>query len=407
MRLINRPIKIFLSIAVITVIYLTFMLSKSSEFMIKFSDSYRTDKQDNVWTDTPDLTIMTRLFSGGVMEYYTTFLVGYHLFWPTKYWKNSDLSVVFDYESEADHQLATVLGNLPPYPKVFFEKKPKVNTFCSGWRKEGYSRQQYSNFYSDLYSDKTYIGIIDSDVVFSTPVTPNDLFINGKPRIFGYNGCCAYGFEKCLNEAIGGEVIGEFMVNTVFPVIIKREHFKPMREHITKQMKADSFENAFYKICSKYNYYSQFDLMYHYLWNFKRDEYSWHLKDSVDFNFFKLPKRMTDNEKVKEKYVPIVDVAVMIDHSSSGAFKYLAPLLCEESNMSAGSCKKYKESITKWKQENVQKIFELENGVKPEQHQKPWDTKYRSWNDAKKIHSKNLYQRYKNSGPSFVHFDID
>ena len=75
--------------------------------------------------------------------------------------------------------------------------------------------------------------------------------------------------------------------------------------------------------------------------------------------------------------------------------------------MSAGSCKKYKESITKWKQENVQKIFELENGVKPEQHQKPWDTKYRSWNDAKKIHSKNLYQRYKNSGPSFVHFDID
>ena len=64
------------------------------------------------WSDTPSLTLMTRLYAGGVMEYYNTFLVSYLLFWPWKYWKNSDLAVIFDAESEEDHRLATVLGNL-------------------------------------------------------------------------------------------------------------------------------------------------------------------------------------------------------------------------------------------------------------------------------------------------------
>ena len=204
-----------------------------------------------------------------------------------------------------------LLGNIPPYPKIRFEKKPVTKTFCSGWRNEGYSRQQYSNFYSELYTDKEYIGIIDGDVIFVTPITPEDLFIKGKPRVNGYNGCCAYGFEKSLPEVIGGEVIGEFMLNSVFPVVIKREHFKDMRDHITKRLGAGSFEEAFNKICSKYRMYSQFDIMVHYLWNFKRAEYSWHLKDGDKVNFMKLPKRMSNDKKVLEKDDPIVDIAVM------------------------------------------------------------------------------------------------
>ena len=48
-------------------------------------------------------------------------------------------------------------------------------------------------------------------------------------------------------------MVGEFMVVNGFPVIIKREHFALIRKHITKQMNAETFEDAFYKICSKYS----------------------------------------------------------------------------------------------------------------------------------------------------------
>lgn len=133
----------------------------------------------------------------------------------------------------------------------------------------GYSRQQYSNFYSDLYSSRDYIGIVDTDSYFATPVAPEDLFVDGKPRLFGYNGCCT-GWSDSLEEAIGGGYsIGEFMVVIGFPVMVKREHFSLMRDHITRRMGASSFEQAFNKICTKYNHrYSQFDLIAHYLWYF-------------------------------------------------------------------------------------------------------------------------------------------
>lgn len=143
-------------------------------------------KSNVIWKDAPNLTILCRAYAGSILELYNVFLVGYHLFWPIKQWKNSDLVIILDDENETDHRLATVLVNLPPYPKVLFEKYPSKNTFCSGDRRIGYTRQQYSNFYSDLYTEKEYIGIVDSDSIFMTNIVPENLFVNGKPRIIGY-----------------------------------------------------------------------------------------------------------------------------------------------------------------------------------------------------------------------------
>lgn len=142
------------------------------------------------WNDTPSFSIISRLYSGSVMEYYNIFSISYLLFWPIEKWKNSDLILVFDDENEQDHRMGTILANLPPYPFVYFEKRPGQQTFCSDFKREGYSRQQYSNFYSDMYTNAEYIGIVDGDSYFVTHVMPEDLIINGKPRINGYNGCC-------------------------------------------------------------------------------------------------------------------------------------------------------------------------------------------------------------------------
>jgi len=55
----------------------------------------------------------------------------------------------------------------------------------------------------------------------------------------------------------------------------------------------------------------QFDLLVHYLWKFKKDEYSWHLRD-WDAGKFKqhdlFHKRLSNNPKVIELNRPIMAV---------------------------------------------------------------------------------------------------
>ena len=252
---------------------------------------------------SPSITIMCRLYHGSAAEFYNMFLPGYHIFWP-KQWKNSELALIFDEENEIDHRYAVILGNLPPYPKIYFEKEPSEQTFCSDLVSAGYSRQQYSNFYSDLYSNNEYIGIVDSDTFFATPVTPDDLFINGKPRVIGYNGVV----PSLKRETFGYETIGEFMCDGSFPMLIKREHFKVIRELFTKHMKAKTFEEAWYKMCSRKKLYSQFDIMLYFLWFYKRDEYSWHFVDAKKANHIAYRNRATNDPAVLSKNEPVIHV---------------------------------------------------------------------------------------------------
>jgi hypothetical protein len=110
--------------------------------------------------------------------------------------------MIWDNESREDHWISNLLKQLEPFPLIFFENKPVNNILCDNWRNEGYSRQQYSNFYNDNYTKNDYIGMVDSDTFFITEITPEDLFINGKPRILGYNGCCTPWIES-VNDIIG------------------------------------------------------------------------------------------------------------------------------------------------------------------------------------------------------------
>ncbi|RNA41712.1 hypothetical protein BpHYR1_040508 [Brachionus plicatilis] len=291
---------------------------------------------------SPDVTVLCRAYSGSVMEFYNMFYLSFLIFWPHKTWKNSDMVIVLDSENELDHRMGSVLAHLYPYPKVFFEKMPQKATFCSNWRNIGYSRTQYSNFYSDLYTDKEYIAIVDSDSYFVAQVTPEDLFVDGKPRIIGYNGCCTRWLNS-IKEALGVDPLGEFMNRGNFPIIIKRNHFKQIRMHITKTMATRTFEEAFHSICSKYKgQYSQFDLLVHYLWYFKRNEYSWHLKDVLEFGHYRMPKRATnDTDVIQMNNKPMISVA---KHAGSllnypnYMFKIMFDYMCVASDNQAGSC---------------------------------------------------------------------
>lgn len=300
-------------------------------------------------TKIPDVSILCRTYSGAVLEFYNMFYLSYMIFWPHKTWKSSDIVVVLDDENELDHRLGSVLAHLYPYPKIFFEKMPKAETFCSNWRNLGYARTQYSNFYSDLYTDKEYIAIVDSDSYFVSQVTPEDLFVEGKPRIIGYNGCCT-GWLNSIKEALGVEPVGEFMNRGNFPIIFKREHFKEIRKHITLTMKVGTFEEAFHIICSKYSgRYSQFDLLIHFLWYFKRNEYSWHIKDVQEFGHYRMPKRKTnDKDFVRMNDNIVISVAkhagIFINFPNY-VFKLMFDYICVASDNKAGSCQSYFDQI--------------------------------------------------------------
>ena len=75
-----------------------------------------------------------------------------------------------------------------------------------------------------------------------------------------------------------------------------------IRNHTKKRYNLKTFEEAFYLICNKYPLkYSQFDLMVHYLWKFKKDEYSRHLKDFNENKFIKheiFKKHLSENLEV-------------------------------------------------------------------------------------------------------------
>ena len=119
------------------------------------------------------------------------------------------------------------------------------------------------------------------------------------------------------------------MITNNLPVLIKREHIKPMREHITKQKKAKTFEEAFHKICAKEKY-SQFDIMAHYLWFHHRDEYSWHFMDWQQTKHPRFKKRMTSREEVLKMNRPIESLMKHYHHFDfpDYAFKLIGDYFC-------------------------------------------------------------------------------
>lgn len=198
----------------------------------------------------PRFSIVCRMYSGTAPEWWQAFVVGHQLFWP-RAWTNSDVVVVLDAESPRDWRVASVLSRLPPFPAVVFEAKPGPGVLCASFRSEGYCRQMYSNFFADRQTEADFVGFVDSDTMFITPVAVADLFVGGKPRVSAYNGCCT-GWNSPIERAIGGKPVAEFMTSSSFPFIVHRAHFAPMRAHIARTLGAATFDDAFHTICAEY-----------------------------------------------------------------------------------------------------------------------------------------------------------
>ncbi|CEP03575.1 hypothetical protein PBRA_009460, partial [Plasmodiophora brassicae] len=252
------------------------------------------------------------MYSGTAPEWWQAFVVGHQLFWP-RAWTNSDVVVVLDAESAHDWRVASVLSRLPPFPAVVFEAKPGPGVLCASFRSEGYCRQMYSNFFADRQTEADFVGFVDSDTMFITPVAVGDLFVGGKPRVSAYNGCCT-GWNSPIERAIGGKPVAEFMTSSSFPFIVHRGHFAPMRAHIARTLGAATFDDAFHTICAEYGEH-QYDLMGHYLWYAHRDDYAWHFRAPRGHDAFQAAQSDDADVLAAMQTRPAVSLMKMIGHS--------------------------------------------------------------------------------------------
>ena len=174
----------------------------------------------NPYEGLPSMSIIIRMYAGDYEIFKRYFLTGFQLFWPLQYLKN-EVVLVFDNESSKDHEIAKLLANISPYPRIMFENHPGPGILTAKVRREGYARQIYSNFYLDIQSSREYVALADADSAFVTPILPEMLFYEEKPVMYAYNDY--YSTTWCpqvVQKALGNKVcVAEFMVTVnILPV---------------------------------------------------------------------------------------------------------------------------------------------------------------------------------------------
>ena len=184
-------------------------------------------------------------------------------------------------------------------------------------------------------------------------VTKNQIFFSD--HFFQVNEEWSNWWCATVPMAIGKPCISEFMIASNFPVMIKRSHFAEIREHITKTTNSATFSEAFSKICGYGDHgsnYSQFDLIVHFLWWFKREEYSWHLQHPILSNspfYPNKPTRSNDTE-VLNANVPWIRICKhMFGGPQKGyyqaEFEFLSDYFCFSNKWKAANCPQLKNDI--------------------------------------------------------------
>eukprot|EP01012_Entosiphon_sulcatum_P023685 TRINITY_DN28791_c0_g1_i1.p1 TRINITY_DN28791_c0_g1~~TRINITY_DN28791_c0_g1_i1.p1 ORF type:complete len:541 (+),score=82.88 TRINITY_DN28791_c0_g1_i1:90-1625(+) len=234
----------------------------------------------------PIVDLWVRAYTKHIDRLYNYLLPSVVLFWPRAY--GSGLTVVLDAEDPQSARLGERLARHPPYPRVRIEPLPR-SVRWPPYTTVGYSRQQYSTFWADRYSQAEFVGIVDADAAFNTLVAPEDLFEGGKPRLIGYLGEKGPFWDKTVvaatERAVGHPHVACFMAN--FPVVIRRSHFQLIRDHISRVLGVATFDAAFNVFAQQS--FSQFNIMLHALWYIARDQYTWHFQIGPPWSKIQLP----------------------------------------------------------------------------------------------------------------------
>ena len=260
-------------------------------------------------TDT-QITLFVRM-AGKLLDhrarYYCDLFRTTVLYWPPSFGKTV---MVLDEESEQDHVFAEKVTNqtktyFPDHKlEVLYESLPKDKTTLDFVRKRkgpGYSRQLWSSFFIDLYSNDSIIAWMDNDAAFITPVTKSSIFTGTKIRVIGTE--CTFDYSwvqkwaRSTELALGLPYVADFMI--YFPVYIYRDTFTHCREYILKRFNTNNFGKAFKKLNKRPH--SPVSIILSYAWYFERDRYDWNFKICTELTEYN--KRFPNGHAIGPEYV--------------------------------------------------------------------------------------------------------
>jgi len=183
------------------------------------------------------------------------------------------LVVVLDAERPENKKFAEEIKKEWPYPEICFRDPGDPKVYYN-W---GKGRMFWDMMHPDLCTNATYVGFVDTDTFFDTLVTPQLLFEESKPVIVGKIGLAPYAcWEKTTERFLRKKEVMQCM--STFPVTVKADHMREMREKLSKQFGKD-FATVFRESANGVAWcICQFSLMCNYMWYHHRDEYAWHLQ---------------------------------------------------------------------------------------------------------------------------------
>lgn len=271
-------------------------------------------KLENPWKGVPDFILYLRFTSGQRWEneYKNVLLRTMKIFLPEE---RAKLLLVLDNEKKQDHALGDRLKSEWPHPEICY-RDPGDGNIYHNW---GKARMFWDMMYPDVCTKVPYVGFIDTDTFFSTLVTPNLLFENGKPVIVAKIGLPPYTcWEDSTERLLRKKEVMQCM--SAFPIMIKTEHMKEMREVLAKEQ-GKPFDEIFktswgsWCIC-------QFSIMCNYVWYYHRNEYAWHLQMVPDGNWkgqnwvpSQVPVEYYHTEVKPEEKIPIPRTSIHLRYT--------------------------------------------------------------------------------------------
>ena len=244
---------------------------------------------DDPWKEVPslELAIRTNSVRGFMRLYSTWFIKSLKLFWPVH---RLNVTLVMDDENKVDHAWGSRLSKIWPYPKIAYLTQGDPSVYAFNQRR----RMFLSYFYPEEYVTAEYVGFVDTDTMFTTVVTPQSLFHNGKPIVQARIGqpFTQQGWE-CWSD-VTEYFLGEkeaLQCMSYFPIIFKVQHIVELRKFSEKRL-SEPFPSLFNKSFEFRNpslpdtdCVCQHSIICNYVWYHHRDEYDFHLQMAPDGNW--------------------------------------------------------------------------------------------------------------------------
>ena len=185
---------------------------------------------------TMTLTLRMAAVSKLIHRVYCDFLRSAVLFWSPKL---GHITIILDKESEADHRLAARLTQQERAFGVKFDfvYEPLPND-PSILKRRGYLRQLWSSFFMDLYIKASIIAWIDTDGMFTTPVTTQNIFNGHRLRVVTITDWriigALHGWDRSTERIMGRKLVADFM--TYFPAYIWTDTITNCRKYILRHL---------------------------------------------------------------------------------------------------------------------------------------------------------------------------